>query len=214
MTGLLCAVLLGVAVLVWPGGGSVGGRARIPVTLRRGVPRPGHESQSVLLQVLEAVAGQVRGGAEPSVAWDAAVEVIGPPADHLPRARGAPLDAALRAAWPGDPCVLSVAAAWQLAHEVGAPLADVLDQLAAGLRAEAEVDAEIEASLAAPRATARLLAGLPLAGLGLGELIGAGPLRVLVGTTIGRLAALAGLAFALVGHLWSRGLVARAAATR
>lgn len=167
----------------------------------------------MLLQVLEAVAAQVRGGAVPSAAWDCALDVIGPSAGHLPRAGSDPLARALREMGTGDPLVASVAAAWALAQDVGASLADVLDQVAAGLRAEAEIEAEIQASLAAPRATARLLAGLPVAGVGLGELIGAGPLGVLVGTPTGRLAGLAGVGLAVAGQLWTRRLVARAAAT-
>ncbi len=105
-----------------------------------------------------------------------------------------------------------VAAALALADDVGAPLADVLDTLAAGLRAEADVDGEVEAALAAPRATARLLAVLPLVGVGLGQAIGAAPLRVLVLTGPGRVSAVGGLTLALVGVLWTRRLVARAAA--
>ena len=84
-----------------------------------------------------------------------------------------------------------------------------LDRLAVGLRQEAEVDAEVEASLAAPRATARLLAGLPLVGVALGELIGAHPVAVLIGTAVGRTCALCGVLLAVAGQLWTRALVAR-----
>ena len=111
--------------------------------------------------------------------------------------------AALGPAWR------SLAAAWRLSEQTGAPLADVLDRLAVGLRQEAEVEAEVEAALAAPRATARLLAGLPLVGVALGELIGAHPLAVLVGTPMGRVCAVGGLVLAGVGQLWTRALVAR-----
>ena len=228
-TVLAAAGLLTAAVVVWPRSSPVQASAVRAVVARAAAARvvnvrsdPGRlraqrraraDPTVVLLQILEAVAAQVHGGAVPTVAWDAAVEVLGAPAAHLPRARGAPLADALRQLPGGDRIVLSVAAAWSLADDVGAPLADVLDQLAAGLRHEADVDAEIEASLAGPRATARLLAVLPVAGVGLGELIGAGPVHVLVGTPVGRLSGLGGLALALGGHLWTRRLVARAAAT-
>ncbi len=214
MRFLTVGALLAAAVLVWPGVRLVAVRPG-PRALRvRAVPRRSREDPTaVLLQVLEAVAAQVRGGAVPIVAWDAAVDVLGPPAAHLPRARGGPLADALRQVAGGDRVLVSVAAAWALADDVGAPLADVLEQLAASVRHEADVAAEIEASLAAPRATARLLAALPVAGVGLGELIGAGPVHVLVGTSVGRLSGLGGLALALGGHLWTRRLVARAAAT-
>lgn len=223
--GAASVMLLAAALLTWPGGRLVPGRsrrraARVAERVAERVrvlgwlhPRPS-DPTPVLLQVLEAVAAQVRGGAVPSRAWDAAVDVLGAPAGHLPRAAGGePLADALRQVAGPDRVVTSVAAAWSLAEDVGAPLADVLDQLSAGLRSEADVDAEVEASLAAPRATARLLAALPVAGLGLGELIGAHPLQVLVGTPVGRLSAVCGVVLALVGHLWSRRLVTRAAST-
>jgi tight adherence protein B len=103
----------------------------------------------------------------------------------------------------------ALAAAWRLSEQTGAPLADVLDRLAIGLRQEAEVEAEVEAALAAPRVTARLLAGLPVVGVALGELIGAHPLAVLVGTPMGRVCGVGGVVLAGVGQLWTRALVAR-----
>lgn len=216
MRHLAYALLLAASVLLWPAHRWVTARPRLVAPIRQCGPPGGRGSRAAataaLLQVLDAVAAQVRGAAAPSVAWDAAVELIGPRAAHLPRAGHEPLADGLRQMAPAEPAVLSVAAAWALAEDVGAPLASVLDQIAVGLRAEADIDAEIEASLAAPRATARLLAGLPIAGVGLGELIGAGPLHVLWGTPVGRLCGVTGVALALAGHLWTQRLVARAAA--
>jgi len=110
-----------------------------------------------------------------------------------------------------DPAWRALGAAWRMSEQTGAPLAEVLDRLAVGLRQEAEVDAEVEASLAAPRATARLLAGLPLVGIALGELIGARPVAVLLGTPVGRVCGLCGVLLAVAGQLWSRRLVDRVA---
>jgi tight adherence protein B len=209
----LAMALAAAAVLTWPGL-----RLKPParpwrLLARRETARRSAASRTeLLLQVIEAVAAQVRGGAVPSLAWDAAVDVMGGPGDELPRARGEPLAEVLRRSGPGDRVVLSVAAAWALADDVGAPLADLLDELGAGLRAEAEVDAEVDAALAGPRATAQLLAVLPVAGIGLGELIGAEPLSVLLTTPVGRLSGAVGIALAVGGQLWTRRLVARVAA--
>lgn len=212
----MATVLAAAAVLTWPWPRVAPGRQRPPPL--RGVrswrPLRTPDPTAALLQVLEAVAAQVRGGAVPLVAWDAAVDVMGADARQLPHSQGEPLPDVLRQLPGGNRVVTSVAAAWSMADDVGAPLADVLDQLAAGLRTEADVDAEVEASLAAPRATARLLAGLPVAGVGLGELIGAGPVHVLVSTPWGRLSGIGGIALAVGGHLWTRRLVTRAASTR
>jgi tight adherence protein B len=158
------------------------------------------------IAVVEALATQVRAGASPEAAWQLALELVDGrrPDDPTQMAASGPgreeeSDSAWRA----------LGAAWRLSEETGAPLANVLDRLAAGLRQELEVEAEVEASLAAPRATARLLAGLPLVGVALGELIGARPVGVLLGTALGRGCALAGLLLAAAGQVWTRALVAR-----
>jgi tight adherence protein B len=157
------------------------------------------------IEVVEALATQVRAGATPDAAWRMALEVVdgGVPDNPTPFSLVSRQDESVDPAWR------ALGAAWRLSEQTGAPLADVLDRLAAGLREELEVEAEVEASLAAPRATARLLAGLPLVGVALGELIGARPTAVLVGTPLGRVSALAGLLLAVAGQLWTRALVLR-----
>jgi tight adherence protein B len=160
------------------------------------------------IAVVEALATQVRAGASPDAAWRLALELVdGAPPDEVrseASGRSGPGDGD-----SGDPAWRALGAAWRLSEQTGAPLADVLDRLAAGLRQELEVEAEVEASLAAPRATARLLAGLPLVGVGLGELIGARPVSVLLGTSLGRGCALGGLLLAAAGQVWTRALVTR-----
>lgn len=195
-------------------------------------------TSELLLSLVGMVASQVRAGAEPLAAWRAAVELE--PLARRAGAGDEPLawwDAVARSAMPKNggaapllagfgrragasgqaaPAVREAAAAlaagWRLAQQTGAPLADVLDAVAGGLRQEAAVAADAEAALAGPRATARLLAGLPLAGIGLGELMGAHPLHVLLGTSPGRTCLLAGVALSLVGRLWMRRLVDAAVA--
>ncbi len=212
---VLAALLLAGAVLAWPPSRWVLARPprmrNRPVRAARMRPLGDGVPPETLLQVIEAVGAQVRAGAPPGLAWDAAVDVVEGATDRLPRGPGEPVADVLRRAGPRDRVVLAVAAAWSLAEDVGAPLADVLDQLAVGLRSDADVDGEIEASLAAPRATARLLAALPVAGIAIGELIGAHPVQVLVGTHIGRVCAVAGVALGVLGQLWSRQLVAATA---
>jgi tight adherence protein B len=108
--------------------------------------------------------------------------------------------------------LLALDAAWRLCDDVGAPLADVLSTVAEGIRQDADVEAEIEAALAAPRSTSRLLGALPVLALGLGQLMGAHPVQVLVQTTVGRVCAVTGLVLAAAGQWWTRRLVARTAA--
>lgn len=130
--------------------------------------------------------------------------------------RGEPVATALRAASarcrdPGDAAGLrALAATWAVAEVSGAPTGAVLSGLAARLRQDASARDATEVALTAPRATARLLAGLPAAGLGLGWAVGADPVGVLTGTAPGAVAGLAGAVLGVAGWLWSRRLVAAA----
>jgi tight adherence protein B len=65
-------------------------------------------------------------------------------------------------------------------------------------------------ALAGARATATLLAGLPLVGAGLGFLMGANVVAVLLGTPIGRACLVVGVAAWVVGRRWTRHLVSSA----
>ena len=70
--------------------------------------------------------------------------------------------------------------------------------------------AEVQARLAGPRATAVVLATLPLLGVGLGQAMGAAPLRVLCDTVVGHLLLVVGTALACAGVWWSARLISRA----
>jgi len=96
-----------------------------------------------------------------------------------------------------------VAAAIELAEATGAPLADVLDRLDADLRAADRVRATATAQLAGARASAWLLAAMPVAGIGLGHGIGADPLRVLLHTPLGAGCLLGAVALQLAGLAWA-----------
>lgn len=189
----------------------------------------------MVLRLVEDLAMQVRAGATPARAWTVVAELVDsspgdsrsdPPggtavawsaagtAESLTRPGESALDSLTRLRLHGgaSPALQSLHAAWSLCDEVGAPLAPVLTNVADAIRQDADVEADIDAALAAPRATARLLAVLPLAGLALGELIGAHPVHVLLHTALGRLCAVAGLLLAVAGQWWTSRLVTRTAA--
>lgn len=94
------------------------------------------------------------------------------------------------------------------ASRAGLPLADLLEAAAEAARATAALRGLARAELAAARSTALLLAGLPVVGIAMGQLIGARPLAVLFGTPWGAgcLVAAGGLTGA--GLLWSRAITA------
>ena len=72
------------------------------------------------------------------------------------------------------------AVAARLAHGTGAALAAVLDACAVAAREKAEADLARETALAGPRLSARVLAWLPVVGVGLAVLVDASVLRVFV----------------------------------
>jgi tight adherence protein B len=165
---------------------------------------------ATVLRLVDDVATQVRAGAAPGRAWTVAMSAM----DAMAMPGEAPHECLDRlAAVPGAPPeLLALRAAWALCEDVGAPLADVLVAVADATRQDAEVQADIESALAAPRSTARLLVLLPVAGLALGQLVGAHPLQVLLHSSMGRLCALGGLGLGLAGRWWTRRLVDRTAA--
>jgi tight adherence protein B len=118
---------------------------------------------------------------------------------------------------PGPPGALDAVGWLALATEVidrsGAPSAAVYDGLAEGVLAELACVDEEEVALASARTTAALLAALPLAGAGLGFAMGVNVVGILVGTPIGRVCLVLGIAAWLGGRRWTRHLVNSAAST-
>ena len=100
-------------------------------------------------------------------------------------------------------------ACWQVCAGTGSGLAMAVDRLEEGLRAEQGQRLAVAAELAGPRATAGLLACLPLAGIALAAGLGARPVHVLLHTTIGLACAVLGVGLDGLGVWWTGRLVAR-----
>src|SRR5450432_97614 len=75
---------------------------------------------------------------------------------------------ALVATNPGCAGLRRVAACWRVAAASGAALAPAIDRVADALQDEIDLGRDVTSTLAGPRATAHLLAGLPIIGLLLG----------------------------------------------
>lgn len=117
---------------------------------------------------------------------------------------GGDVAAALRTAsrQPGAELLDELAAAWEVSERSGAPLARVLDRLGEGIRDQREAQREIRSGLGPAKATARLMAVLPVFGLALGMSMGARPFDVLLNTVPGSLCLAAGAALACAGVWW------------
>ncbi|MGC4865437.1 hypothetical protein ACLQ3B_08385 [Micromonospora sp. DT53] len=97
-------------------------------------------------------------------------------------------------------------AAVRLADRTGAPLAELVERIEADARATDRGLAAAAAQAAGARATAWLLAALPMGGIGLGYGIGVDPVAVLLHSTVGGACAVAAVALQIVGLLWAERL--------
>jgi len=155
--------------------------------------------------VVTQVGSLLRAGAAPGTAWERAVGV------RVDEA-GVPRVLDLAAHVGGTATARALVAACRLAVEVGAPLASVLDEVAASVAADAEARTEREAALAGPRTTARVLLWLPAVGVLLGYVLGADPIGTVTDGGLGSAGVLLGLLLLLAGRAWSARLVERARA--
>ena len=103
-----------------------------------------------------------------------------------------------------------LAQAWQIATEVGAPLADCLRGLAEALRDIQSTRDEVRVALAEPAGTARLMSWLPAVAVLLGVALGFDSLAVVVSSPVGWACLLGGLALMFAAVRWTRALVRRA----
>ncbi|MET9291649.1 type II secretion system F family protein [Streptomyces sp. NPDC003077] len=168
-----------------------------------------------VIELCDAVAGELRAGRLPGQALGAGVTSgFGEAgAAVLAAARfGGDVPRALRAAarLPGAEGLAGVAACWQVAVEGGAGLASGLERVASGLRAQRDQQDELRAQLAGPRATALMLALLPVGGLLLGSALGADPLRILLHTPAGWACLVVGGLLEAAGLAWTARIVAGA----
>jgi tight adherence protein B len=178
--------------------------------------RSAADRRPAVLDVCDQMAAELRAGQPPGRALQHAAEAwsdLEPAAGAF--ALGGDVAAALRSAGqrPGAEALRTVAAAWEVAQRSGAGLAAVLDRTAEALRAEDATRREVTAALGPPRATARLLALLPVFGLLLGTGVGADPWGFLTGTPVGVACLAVGGGLGLAGLAWVERLAAAAERT-
>lgn len=190
-------------------------RVRLPARLL-GARRRTAADQAAVLEVCDLLAADLAAGRPPTAALAAAAERWSPllpvvEAMHL----GADVPEAMRrvaATRAGAADLRWVAGAWQVAQESGHGLASALDRTAAGLRSRRRTRRLIDSELASARATARLVACLPLAVLLMGSGAGSDPWSFLLGTPVGWVCLGCGLGLVVLGLWWIERLADRAAA--
>lgn len=105
-----------------------------------------------------------------------------------------------------------VALVWRAADDLGLPLVDLLSSVRADVAARQRFGERTRAALAGPRATAGVLAALPVLGIALGQMMGADPLGVLFGGGLGGVLLVVGTILAAGGLVWSERITDRAVA--
>lgn len=216
VAALAAAMAVGVGAVLGPALGfaaavvvAVGGGLAVAAASRS---RRKTRRRSLLIAV-RLLAADIAAGSRAGPALAAAAAVSPPHRAALGAAAAAAdsgEDAAACLAVAGEPDLAPLADAWRVADSSGAPLAEVLERLAADLGAAETQDRAVEAALSGPRASALLVALLPGVGLALGAAMGANPLWTLLHTPGGRLLCCAGLCLDALGVAWMHWLTRRA----
>ncbi|MGQ0626206.1 MAG: type II secretion system F family protein [Sporichthyaceae bacterium] len=183
---------------------------------RIGASRRAHTAQaSRVAEFVTDLAAQLRAGRPARVALVSATQA----------ATGAPWQVQLAAVGRGDGDVAGalvamartpgaadlrdVAACWRVAERSGTGLATGLSTACEAAAERAAHAARVRAELAGVRVTAWMLAGLPVLGLGLGALVGASPLALLLGSPAGAGLLTLGVTLDVAGVIWLRAMARR-----
>lgn len=200
--GMLATAILGATGLL------LGRRLRAEQRRRRALPD--------ILRGLRTLNRELRAGADPVAAVTGAgracrgagAQVLGQLA-ALMRSGGAGVDAVGESAEPTDRVLDLLRSGWLLSRQHGVAFGRVVSGIADELSAEVAAEQERVAQLAGPRMSGYVMAGLPVMGMLLGAGMGVNPVGVLLGSTIGHLLLLVGVALMCAGLLWSARIVGR-----
>lgn len=190
-----------------------------PPALLSAAPRPPRTARRTaagpleMARLVEQLATVISSGSSIRQAWSALARSL--PAGDLrdlsrAAASGADPRRAAGARLAHSEMVSSLGAALTVCTRTGAPTAGMLQSLAEALRDLHDAAQARRSAFAGPRSTARILLVLPLAGLGLGMLLGGEPLRLLLASPAGNLLALSGTTLTLLGWWWMHRLIQQA----
>lgn len=188
-------------------GATIGVRHRRRVRDRRGI-----DEARALATALDVLVGELRIGAHPVLAFEVAAAETGHTGVAAAlgavaaRARlGADVAAGLRSVAGSSSRPVHwqrLALYWRLGTEHGLAISTLMHAAQRDLVERQRFSEQVQSGLAGARASAAILGGLPVLGVALGQLIGAGPVSFLLsGRGAGLL--LAGVVLVCVGLLWS-----------
>jgi tight adherence protein B len=172
---------------------------------RRTSARLAEANAARVVEVCDLLASELAAGRPPeaalreaAAAWPAFLPVA-----EVSRLGGDVPEALLATARvPGASGLRHLGAAWTVAHRTGGGLGAATRRVADAIRAEQSTHRVVAGELASARATARLMAGLPLVALMMGSGAGANPWAFLLGTPAGLVCLAGGLATGIAGLWW------------
>lgn len=169
---------------------------------------------------LDVLIGELRIGAHPLSAFavaasESAGEVGGSLRSIAARAHlGADVPAGIRSIAAGSSVPLywhRLAVFWQLAAEHGLPMSTLMRAAHRDIVDRQRFSERMHAALAGARATAVILALLPALGVLLGQVVGAHPVRFLLGSGLGGGLLVVGVGLVCAGLVWADRIVDRVA---
>ena len=202
---LALAMATTIAVIVWR-------RRRLIRDRRR------RDESRAMAAALEVLVGELRVGAHPLrafvIAADESPGSVGTALMAVAKRSelGADVGAGLRAAAAGSSVPAywdRLAVCWQLAADHGLSMSTLMRTAHGDIVGRLRFADQVYAGLAGARATAAILAGLPFLGIGLGELIGADPIRFLLGGGVGGWLLIVGVGLVATGVAWSDRIIDR-----
>ena len=101
-------------------------------------------------------------------------------------------------------------AIWNLSLATGGAVSSAIESLGETFRATARHEREIELAFAGPKATAKLVAWLPGAGLILAQLFGFEPLNAILTNPLAFGCLVIGALLLVAGHRWSKSIIGKA----
>jgi tight adherence protein B len=172
----------------------------------------GRDESRELETAIDVLVGELRVGAHPAKAFAVAAEETNGPVSHSCRAvaararLGADVTAGLRnvaetSALPAQWDRLAVC--WQLAADHGLAMSTLMQAAQRDIVERQRFSGHVRSAMAGARATAAILASLPVLSVLLGQLIGARPMAFLLGGRVGGWLLAVGLTLVCCGLLWS-----------
>ncbi|KXP10290.1 type II secretion system F family protein [Tsukamurella pseudospumae] len=173
---------------------------------------------SAVLAGVDAMVAELSVGAHPAAACGTAGRDADDPhvravfAEMAGRAElGGDVAAGLRAHAAESAAWTRIAAAWETGTRHGIGMGELLASVREDLRSRERYLGRAHSALAGARATAQVLAALPVLGVLMGQLIDADPVGTLLGTGAGGVLLVVGTCLTCAGLLWSRAIADGAA---